>query len=260
MRITDGRTHEAVELPADRSRLLRMSVHLPLVGHTPTVADARVLVTADVLLRAVEAGGRQLAWVCELPDPSAGRDEALRALMGSLGVHPPSACMGSGETEEVLGGPADVNVFGNGRRDAEQGVWLEVGGVRGAGAQDVIPAEGKDLLALRLELLGRPYRRPIALTPLETGAAEQKLRLWRDRVAQWACWPSKPIPEEYRRRADDALSDDLGTPAVLGLLCRAEAAADVPEGAKFELFAHLDRILGLELIREIGRVPLPEAG
>ncbi|MFJ1550253.1 hypothetical protein [Streptomyces sp. NPDC088246] len=39
-----------------------------------------------------------------------------------------------------------------------------------------------------------------------------------------------------------------------------EAADGMPEGAKFETFASLDRILGLELIREIGRVPLPEAG
>ncbi|MFG2628126.1 hypothetical protein [Streptomyces sp. NPDC048473] len=50
------------------------------------------------------------------------------------------------------------------------------------------------------------------------------------------------------------------TPAVLDLLLRAEAADGMPEGARFETFASPDRMLGLELIREIGRVPLPEAG
>ncbi|MFF9510034.1 hypothetical protein ACF1BU_24050 [Streptomyces sp. NPDC014724] len=77
---------------------------------------------------------------------------------------------------------------------------------------------------------------------------------------QWACLPSKPAPEKFSRGAADALAADLDTPAVLDLLLRAEAAVGMPEGAKFKTFASLDRILGLELIRAIGRVPLSEAG
>lgn len=220
------------------------------------------MVITDVLMRTVEADGGQMAWACELPDPTPEHVKALQALMAALGAHPPSGFTASGESLEDLGDAADVHVFADGRRNGEQGVWLEVGSTSGAWAQQTSPVEGEDPLAVRLTLLGQPYRRPATLTPHDIRDSERTLLRWRHQVAQWACLPSKPVPEEIRRRADDALAADLATPDVLKLLLCAEAADDIPEGAKFETFAHLDRILGLELTREIGRapVPVPEAG
>ncbi|MFE3907453.1 hypothetical protein ACFXPY_46430 [Streptomyces sp. NPDC059153] len=258
--IIGGRTHHAVTLPPARSRLLRMCVHLPVINGEPGPGHARILVIADVLLRTLEADGRQLIWVCGLPDPSPERGMALQTFMTALGVHPPASFTGRGEALDVLGGPADVNVFGDGRHDAEEGVWVGVGSVDGVGAHGLCPAEVEDLLAVRLELLSRPYYRPVTLRPRDVVDAERTLVRWRARVAHWACSLSKPVPQEFSRAAADALATDLDTPAVLDLLLRAEVADSMAEGAKFETFASSDRILGLEVIREIGRVPLPEAG
>ncbi|MEE1767223.1 hypothetical protein PUR34_03275 [Streptomyces sp. JV185] len=130
----------------------------------------------------------------------------------------------------------------------------------GTGAHRQRPAAGEDLLAIRLGLLGRPYHRPFTLTPGDVVEADRTLLRWRERVAHWACSPSKPVPREVSRAAADALAADLGTPTVLDLLLRAEVADGVPEGQKFEIFASLDRILGLELIREIDRPPPRQAG
>ncbi|SFY32756.1 hypothetical protein SAMN02787144_101852 [Streptomyces atratus] len=259
--IIDGRTRHAVALPSARDRLLRMSVHLPVINGEPGPVHARILVVADVLLRTLEADGHQLIWACEVPDPSPERVRTLQTFMTALGVHSPASfTSSSGEVLDILGGPADVCVFGDGRHDAEPGVWVGVGRVDGTGAHGQCPAAGEDLLAIRLGLLSRPYHRPVTLTSSDVVEADRTLLRWRERVAHWACSPSKPVPQEVGRAAADALAADLGTPAVLDLLLRAEVADGVPEGAKFETFASLDRILGLELIREIGRLPLREAG
>ncbi|MFJ6571899.1 hypothetical protein ACIQNU_31295 [Streptomyces sp. NPDC091292] len=259
MTITDGRTHHPVALAAPRDRLLRMCVHMPVDDGSMGPAAARVLVTADVLLRTVEATGRQLDWVVDFPDARAAEQtEAVRVLAAALGTHVPSGFTAEGGARDVLGGPADVDVFGDGRRDAEQGLWLEVGTVRQVGAPEPHPARDADALDVRLDLLGHPYHRAATLTPRTLADAGRTLTRWRGRVAGWARTPSQPVPEEYRRRAADALATDLATPAVLNLLLRAESAEDLPDGAKFETFAYLDRILGLELAREVGRVPVGE--
>ncbi|WP_326648155.1 MULTISPECIES: hypothetical protein [unclassified Streptomyces] len=41
-------------------------------------------------------------------------------------------------------------------------------------------------------------------------------------------------------------------PAVLDLLASVERDPDVPGGARFETFAYLDRVLGMDLAREVG--------
>lgn len=72
-------------------------------------------------------------------------------------------------------------------------------------------------------------------------------------MREWAEHPSSPLPGEPIGRALAALDDDLNVPAVLdvvmGLL--AEDAAVTP-GAKFEAFVFLDRVLALDLARNVG--------
>ncbi|MEW2038443.1 hypothetical protein AB0885_15230, partial [Streptomyces sp. NPDC005534] len=69
--------------------------------------------------------------------------------------------------------------------------------------------------------------------------------------AGWATRPSKAVPEDVRLRLRTAWEDDLDIPAVLDVL-RWMETSDVAEGARFESFAYADRLLGLELTREIG--------
>ncbi|MEU9759834.1 hypothetical protein AB0D98_08600 [Streptomyces sp. NPDC047987] len=113
-------------------------------------------------------------------------------------------------------------------------------------------SDAADPLALRLLLLGHPYASPVSVTGEALAAARHTLREWRRQVADWAGEPSAPIPAELLRRSHEALAEDLGVHAVLDLLVDAAARGDVRPGAKFETFAHLDRVLGLDLAREIG--------
>jgi cysteinyl-tRNA synthetase len=124
-----------------------------------------------------------------------------------------------------------------------------------------ITDRGLDPLALRLALLEHRYRQQLNLTWDTLTAADATLRRWRARVAEWARSPSKPM---YARCVGDvtgAFDDDLDTPAALRALRGLEKDGMVPPGSKFETFAHLDQLLGLDLAGDIGRPamirPLP---
>src|SRR5262249_14351115 len=77
----------------------------------------------------------------------------------------------------------------------------------------------------------------------------------RDRVAEWADSPSKPMCAEYTATITGALDDDLDTPAALRALRELEKDGEIPAGSKFETFAHADQVLALDLARDIGRRP-----
>jgi len=118
---------------------------------------------------------------------------------------------------------------------------------------------GLDPLAARLAFLEHRYRQQLNLTWQTLEAADGTLRRWRERVAAWATEPSKPMCAEYSARIFDALDDDLDTPAALRALRELERDPAIPAGSKFETFASADRVLGLDLVREIGRAPVVPA-
>jgi len=118
-------------------------------------------------------------------------------------------------------------------------------------------ARGLDALALRLVFLGRRYRDDLALTWDTLHAAGKTLQRWRESVAQWALSPSAPIFPRYADAVTAAFEDDLDTPAALRELDALAADREVPPGAKFETFAALDRLFGLDLARDIGKVSAP---
>ncbi|MFK8912448.1 hypothetical protein ACJA3G_36200, partial [Streptomyces sp. YS-3] len=117
-----------------------------------------------------------------------------------------------------------------------------------------------DGLALRLSLLDQPYHQPVTLTAEAVGGAAWRLARWRRAVAGWADEPSKPLLDDLVRTAREGLEDSLDTAAVLRALDELAEDSGVPAGAKFETFARLDRVLGLELTREIGTAPAGGAG
>ncbi|MFJ8010560.1 cysteine--tRNA ligase [Streptomyces fagopyri] len=122
------------------------------------------------------------------------------------------------------------------------GVRVEVAPVRGSA----------DHSLLRMILLATPRRQPLDLAAADLDGARETLGRWRKAVAGWATRPSRPVPEHVRQELRAAWEDDLDVPAVLEVLRRVEHAGDIPDGARFETYAYADRLLGLELTRDIG--------
>ena len=117
---------------------------------------------------------------------------------------------------------------------------------------------GLDPLALRLALLQHRYRQQMNLTWDGLTAADTMLTRWRTKVAQWATQPSAAMPADYISAVNQAVDDDLDTPRAITALRELEKDPAVPDGAKFEAFAYVDRILGLDLARLVGREPEQE--
>lgn len=118
-----------------------------------------------------------------------------------------------------------------------------------------VSARGLDPLAVRLAFLGQRYREQLNLTWDLLAAADADLRRWRELVATWANEPSKPICAGYWARFAEALDDDLDTAAALTALRDLAADSEIPSGSKFETFAAADRVLGLELVSLVGKLP-----
>ena len=136
------------------------------------------------------------------------------------------------------------------------------GELAGSPAHRIVPGEtrppvpdatGVDPLALRLALLQHPYRTTLTLGRDDLAAADTLLKHWRGWMQRWALSPSKPMCAEYVADFLGALDGDLDTPAALHALRGLAADEEIPHGSKFEAFAYLDRFLGLDLAREVGR-------
>ncbi|MFF3561459.1 hypothetical protein ACFYXS_15600 [Streptomyces sp. NPDC002574] len=243
LRIEDGRTGGTVELEPGRRAPLRVVACLPPRGGPQA---ARVIVTADVLARTVEFTGGQVLLAVVEPTHAPHAAGVSRA----LGAAPPAILAASvAEAQEGLAGRIAVRVVAAGDTvdpgDEGEGVRMDVGPVTGE------PSPGLDL---RLALLGRGRREPLELAPPTLDAAAARLTRWRQAVALWAEEPSKPMCAPHVERVRTALSSDLDTRAVLDVLDVVAGQAELPPGSRFETFAHVDRVLGLELTREVGGV------
>ena len=115
---------------------------------------------------------------------------------------------------------------------------------------------GLDPLALRLALLQNRYRQQMNLTWDALDAADSTLARWRTRVATWATQPSAAMPADIVATMVQSLNDDLDTPRVIMMLRELEKSAEISDGAKFETFAYIDRVLGLDLARTVGQAPI----
>lgn len=116
-----------------------------------------------------------------------------------------------------------------------------------------LTASGVDPLALRLVFLEHGYRQQFDLTLSSVEAAGKTLRGWREQVATWACEPSAPVSRPTVAAVTATFEDDLDTPAALRELRGFAQDPGIAPGAKFETFAHLDQLLGLDLAREVGQ-------
>ena len=268
LRIVDTRTGHLVEIPSVRRHLLSICVHLPVGEAGIGMTDLRALLVGDVLARTAELHGLQSRMFLTTPDLPHEQVQAFDRAMSALGIHPPAG-VGVHHPNGTLCAAADVHVYpyGTAAQDVVGGVRIDVGQVgpasreRGVsdrahvlvpGLLDAFAPAGIDPLAVRMHVLGHAYRTPVTVTSAALEEARRTLGDWRQLVAEWAEQPSRPIPADVLRHAHAALADDLGVPAVLDALATVATRADVPAGAKFETFAFLDRVLGLDLAREVG--------
>lgn len=258
--IADAHTGRLVEIPSAHRHLLRICVHLPVIDNGIGALHLRVLLLGDVLARTAELHGLQSLTVHTASDLPREHVQALDRVMAVLGIHPP-ATVRAHDPVETPSAAADVHVFAHGTEqpDGIGGVRIDVGQVGtsppdegGPGFPDAAVREGTDPLAVRMVLLGHAYRTPVMVTGAVLVEARRALRHWRQQVADWAQEPSRPIPADLLRQAHAALADNLDLPAVLDMLRSVEKDAGLPAGAKFETFAYLDRVLGLDLAREVG--------
>ncbi|MBA3742166.1 MAG: hypothetical protein H0X00_04410 [Sporichthya sp.] len=82
-------------------------------------------------------------------------------------------------------------------------------------------------------------------------AADAELKRWRALVADWAEQPSAAMAGVGPVIA--RIEDDLDLPGALVALDQLAADTSISPGARFEAFAHLDRLLGLDLAADVGR-------
>jgi hypothetical protein len=237
LRIIDARTGEPVVAAPARRGLTRVEVHAP--GFDTT--NLRVLLVADLLVRALELGGTPV-WA--LLTGERQRAE-LRAGAAALGIRPfedsrdVSAGLGEAQVIQVVG---EEGAAPDGVRIAVAAVHAEAPGT----------PDDADPTALRLVLLTRPRSVPVRLDAAALSDAHDTLVRWRRAVAAWANRPSRPIPDEVRGRLRTAWEDDLDVPEVLRVLRWVESESDLSDGARFETYAYADRLLGLELTRDLG--------
>ena len=160
----------------------------------------------------------------------------------TLNIHPAEVSASPPE-------PLDVAVAPAGEPAGSPAHRIQPGEVR----PPVPDLSGVDPLALRLALLQHPYRAGLALGRDDLVAADTLLKDWRAKVSHWARSPSRPICAEYVADFLGALDAGLDTPSALRSLAGLAGDREISDGSKFEAFAYLDRFLGLDLARDVGR-------
>lgn len=217
----------------------------------------RVLLIADLLARAAELGGLQVLSTRTLNGESAAKAAVERAA-AACGVQPP-VLPAPDSADAWPGGPAHVQIAADGAIDSDDGngVLIRVAAARlapdarsGDATADVLG--GHDPLAVRLALMSLPRRQVAELSAAKLADAARTLLDWRGRVASWARSPSGAIPEPIGTKIRAAFGnlDIIGALDLLGGLATDDT---VPPGRQFETFVYADRVLGLDLPRDIGR-------
>jgi hypothetical protein len=241
--------------------VLRVCAHAPQPAAGSDITALRVLLIADLLARTAELRGLQVLIGLEIGGP-AEQVAALQSDADALAIHPPATRASSHDAPSSLGGPIDVHLVSQDADadPASTGLSVSVGSsqlegagsCRDAAAGGLLAGHRYDPLAVRLALMSFPSHRPAALTSDGLAGAGETLGRWRQQVAQWAESPSRPVPAPIAEATRAAFAG-LDTVSALALLRGLVPDTSVQTGAKFEAFVYADRVLGLDLAREIGR-------
>ncbi len=242
----------------------------------PHLGDLRSHVLCDLIRRAAELGGLHVnVWqdVTRAGHLTDGPD--LAALNVQPAAHPSSESQPASIDVHVDGPGQCVRHHHDERAPSHPAVgpdvvtsWVSSGQVlfegedpsaSNAPSLSDLALRGLDSLALRLAFLEEHYRQQIELRWSDIETADKDLRRWREQVARWANEPSAPMSRRHVRSVLSAFADDLATPTAVRELRDMEMDTSVAPGAKFETFAYLDRLLGLDLVRDVGKPGGPEA-
>jgi hypothetical protein len=256
-------------LPGHRRELRVLAVAPALAAPAdPDLGQLRAFLLPDLLRRTAER--RSLVpTVCEVEAPGeAGAGPLGNDVRSALNIHPPARIAPAGEpvtrTAEYAGGAAPAFDIGTGdtgwlagldvvRYHAAPAGPVTSGAGDGPGRWAEAADRGLDPLAVRLTFMRARYRDGADLSWPALTEADTTLTGWRKSVAQWANSPSGAMATRYADAITAAFEDDLDTAAALGALQALAADAEVAPGTKFETFAAADRLLGLDLARDIGR-------
>ncbi|MEU6599374.1 hypothetical protein [Streptomyces flaveolus] len=276
LRILDARTGESVPAAPARRGLTRIETHA--CGLDPTAL--RVLLTADLLVRALELGGSPVWTILTAPrdrpelrtaathlairpfeddrDLASGLGEAQVIHVarwspaGPPGERAENAAARQGDDPAPKAPSAGGPTGGSAPEARDEGPLAAVAPVEWLGPQPPLPLLLADPAALRLALLSVPRHQPARLDGAALERAAGQLAHWRRAVAGWARHPSRPVPEPVRDRLRAAWEDDLDLPGVLDVLRDVARASDLPDGARFETYAYADRLLALDLAHDVG--------
>jgi hypothetical protein len=289
LRLRDARTRELTDvLPAGR-RQLRILVYAP---GPFGIGQVRAYLTADLLRRAAEisqllplvsdflpaeADVAALREACDALNIHPPRDTFLGPVSALSGLPPFDVGVAAVSSRGATLGPPRVSSRGAtpgpprvSSRGATPGpppaalgeiagsarLWAQVPG--DAGTVDTSAEPG----TVRLRLLRCGYGEPVATGDAggggfeggdAGGSAAETLSRWRSLVAHWARSPSGAMSRAHADAISGAFAADLETPAALRVLAALADDAGVPDGVKFETFAAADRLLGLDLARDVGK-------
>lgn len=249
--------HTAVRLA--RPRLLRVDARVRAGTDPGDLTGLRVLLIADLLFRIAELGGMQVVttrvFAADPAEPA--RQAAVERAADALGVHPPVLPADSSGMRP--GGSARVQIADDGAvgLSGHDGITVRVApahlnpdALPGHATADLLG--GHDPVAVRLALMSVPHHQPAGLTAASLAAAGETLGRWRRQVAEWAQSPSRAISDGIAAAVQSAF-DNLDSVAALDVLETTADDESMPAGARFEAVAYTDRVLGLELPRDIGR-------
>jgi cysteinyl-tRNA synthetase len=272
---------------------LRIGACGPAAGRPAHLGDLRAVLLADLIRRTAERRRLMILASLSTSDGGGGEDHerAFRADCAALGARPPEFTTWHelGDVIDIGIGPAGQGVPQHGAETASGPaaghpavrLWAGSGpllfegrepdgsttgpdgsttGPDGPGAPVTLAElrrRGLDPLALRLAFLECRYRDPLDLDWPALAGSDAVLRRWRGQVAQWATHPSRPLSAEHSAQVTAAFEDDLDTPAALAALRALDSDAGVAPGARFETLAHVDQLLGLDLVSDVGKAPLP---
>jgi len=234
--------------------------------------ELRSYLLADLIRRAAELGRLHVTVYQDSPAAPIGHEDGFAADLAALNIWPAERPPGASESATPMVMDIHVSPAGHscGHRDVDAvaepeptqcfvqsvdvGFAGHVTGVAGHVATLADLADrGLDPLALRLALVEHHYREQVNLSWDTIESAGKTLRRWREQVAAWACEPSAAMSRPHLMAALTAFAEDLDAPSALRELRDLENDGAVAVGAKFETFVHLDRLLGLDIAREVGK-------
>jgi cysteinyl-tRNA synthetase len=273
------RASESIGLIADIIAGLISGGHAYAIADGSVYFDARSLPGygdpgdhADWALWQSAPGDRELTWAAPWGRGVPGRDIACSAMSlhylgdvidvhtGGIDLRFPHHENERAQSDSAAGHEV-VGHWVHGAPVLFEGTVLESTVLESTAGTGVLLADlaqrGLDPLALRLAFLEHRYRERLDLTWQGLADADRALRGWREQVANWATHPSRPMSAHHVTEIADAFDDDLDTPAAMRVLRGLGSATEVPPGSKFETFAHVDQLFGLDLAREVGRTPPP---